>query len=100
LFSHQKKAEYKASLAACEAHLQQVGFDPTLRHSVIASEFEALKAAERECDPLAAELARYGDLEPHLERAQARLDAAKASLAKLRAQYNMELSKLANVVDK
>jgi uncharacterized protein involved in exopolysaccharide biosynthesis len=80
--------------------LQQVGFDPALRHAAIAHQFEALKLAEQECAPLEANLAKYGDLEPHLERAQARVDAAKASLAKLKAQYNMELAKLATAVDK
>ncbi len=99
-YDSQKTAEYKASLAACESHLQHIGFDPAIRHSVIASQFEALKQAEQESAPLVAELSRYGDLEPHLERAQARVDAAKATLAKLKAQYNMELAKLANVVDK
>jgi hypothetical protein len=77
-----------------------VGYDPALRHTELVAHFEALQATERECAPLVAELARFGNLEPHVERARARLDAAKASLAKLKAQYNQELAKLATVADK
>ena len=80
--------------------MQQVGFDPALRHVELVAQFEALRAAEQESAPLAAELARFDNLEPHVERAQARLDAAKAALAKLKAQYGQELAKLATVADK
>ncbi len=80
--------------------MQQVGFDPALRHSELVAQFEALKLAEQECAAPAAELLRFGNLEPHVERAQARLDAARATLANLRTQYNAELAKLASVADK
>lgn len=96
-----KQQEYAAGLAACEAHLQSVGYDEAvMRHSRLVGEFEALKRLEAECDPLQAELARFLDLEPHADLAKARIDAARDRLALLRAEYAKQLGSIADSADK
>ena len=93
-----KRAEYDSLLEQCETHLASVKFDPAIRHVECERLFGQLKKVEQECAVLEEELAQFGDLEPTLEAAQAKLEVARADLAKLKAKYSQALAQIASKV--
>jgi hypothetical protein len=102
-----KRKEYEASIAQCHAHLGKVGFDETLRHSIVVAKFASMKndtaslrINEGEVNNSSnssssnnndASLARFLDLEPDVDLARKRVEAAKETLALLKQQYAKQL---------
>lgn len=86
-----KRAEYLTGIAQCNTHLESVGFDSNLTHSAVVEQFEAMKAIPLTSEADVQFLASFADLEPDVDLARKRLQAAKERLANLKRQYSKML---------
>lgn len=86
-----KKAEYQTSIQQCESHLASVGFEEKLRHAAVVENFQSVKSIPSASEADVQFLASFADLEPDVELARKRLQAAKETLVNLKRQYSKML---------
>ena len=95
-----KKGEYDLNRSNYAAQLDAVGYTRALNHSVLVERFNEIEALKKEMEPLLKDLEKFGDLDPHIGKAQERLEAARGSLTKLKVKYNELLNSISLPDDK